>query len=68
MQRHEDSVKTSIDIEVKMNKLYQTNLAMRNRQATLLKKITEREFEVDALKENGRRQEAQILSLLSLKA
>ena len=51
-----------------MNKLYQTNIAMRNRQATLLKKIAERELEVDALKENGKRQEAQILSLLSLKA
>ena len=53
--RHEDEVRTRIDLEMKINKLYNTNLILNNHEVTLTSKITEHEHVVNALKEHGRR-------------
>ena len=53
LRRHEDEVRTRIDFEVKINKLYNTNVAMENHQTTLEGKIFELEHLVSSLKENG---------------
>ena len=66
--RHEDEVRTRIDLEVKINKLYNTNLSMKNHTVTLNSKVTEYEHLIESLKEYGRNQEAEIVSLRSYKA
>ena len=52
--RHEDEVRVRIDLEMKINKLYNTNLTLNNHTATLNSKVTEYEAEIKLLKELGR--------------
>ena len=53
--RHEDEVRTRIDLEIKINKLYNTNLTLKNHTATLESKVSEDEATITTLKELARK-------------
>ena len=52
--RHEEEVRVRIDLEIKINKLYNENHILKNHEKTLESKVTESEFTIKSLKDNVR--------------